>query len=111
MAQEIRPDAAPALPEAMLAMGQHMVEGQVRLFGDLARCGTPLEAGETLTRWMGQRLEECNADGVRLMEAWLRTIAWTTDLATTGFAAAAGRDDAATAPEPRASAGRARPHA
>lgn len=76
--------------EAIVAMGLHMVESRVQLFGDLAKCGTPVEASEAITRWMGKRLEEFGADQARLMEAWLTSVARTAALATDTLAAGNG---------------------
>lgn len=78
------------VPEAIAAMGLHMVESRVALFGDLAKCGSPVEASEAITRWVGRRLEEFGADQARLMEAWLTSVARTTALATDTFAAGNG---------------------
>lgn len=78
------------VPEAMLAMGLRMVESRVSLFGDLAKCGTPVEASETITRWWGRRIEEFSADQARLMEAWMTSMARTASLATETLAANGG---------------------
>lgn len=76
--------------EAIAAMGLRMVESRVVLFGDLAKCGTPVEASETITRWMGKRLEEFGADQARLMEAWLTSVTRATALATEALTAGNG---------------------
>ncbi|MDW8443293.1 MAG: hypothetical protein RML45_02485 [Acetobacteraceae bacterium] len=67
--------AGPSLAEAWLALGLHMVESRIRLFGDLAGCASPLQAGEVFTRWLAERIEEFGADQSRVMEAWLRSLA------------------------------------
>lgn len=68
--------------EAMAAMALHTVESRVVLFGELARCGTPVEASEAFTRWVGHRMEEFTADQARLMEAWFTAVARTAAVAT-----------------------------
>jgi hypothetical protein len=78
------------VPEAMLTMGLHIVESRVSLFGDLAKCGTAVEAGETITRWWGRRVEEFSADQARLMEAWMTSMARAASLTTDTFAATKG---------------------
>ncbi|WP_439576519.1 hypothetical protein [Elioraea sp.] len=78
------------VPEAMLAMGLHMVESRVSLFGDLATCGSAVEASETISRWWGRRVEEFSADQARLMEAWMTSMARTASLATDTLAVANG---------------------
>jgi hypothetical protein len=91
MARDPEPAALDGgVPEAIVAMGLHMVESRVRLFGDLAKCGTPVEAGETITRWMSHRLEEFGADQARLMEAWLTSVARTAAIATETLAGGDG---------------------
>lgn len=78
------------VPEAMLAMGLHIVESRISLFGDLAKCGTAVEASETIARWWGRRVEEFSADQARLMEAWMTSMARAASLATDASAATRG---------------------
>ena len=95
--------AGPALVEAWLAMGLHMVESRMTLFGDLARCASPVQAGEVFTRWLAKRVEEFGFDQARLMEAWFRLLAQASAMVTTG-AGAEGVDegpDAAAGDEPK----------
>lgn len=85
-------DTAPQLPAALMAMTMHMLESRLALMGALARCGTVVEAGETMTRWMERRVAEFGEDQARVTEALLTGFAQAssaaTDAATTAATAA-----------------------
>lgn len=70
------------IPEAVMAMGRHMLESPVSLFGDLAKCGNPFEASETVTRWIGWCIQEAGTDQARLMEAYAHSLAQVTAFTT-----------------------------
>ncbi|WP_114377199.1 hypothetical protein [Elioraea thermophila] len=95
--------AGPGLAEAWLAMGLHMVESRIKLFGELARCASPVQAGEVFTRWMAERVEEFGVDQARLMEAWFRSLAQMSATVTTEAGAAVARSVSAAgeAAEPK----------
>lgn len=103
MAHETGNAAGPGLMEAWLAMGLHMVESRIKLFGDLARCASPVQAGEVFTRWLAERVEEFGADQARLMEAWFRSLAPASATMTTEAGAAVARSvtTAAEGAEPK----------
>jgi hypothetical protein len=82
------PAGTEQLPAALMAMTLHMVESRVALMGALSRCGTAVEAGETLTRWMERRIAEFGEDQVRVTKALLDGFAQATDAATTAATAA-----------------------
>lgn len=70
------------IPEAVMAMGRHMLESPTSLFGDLAKCGNPIEAGETVTRWVGRCIQDFGTDQARLMEAYANSLARVTAFAS-----------------------------
>jgi len=97
MHEETGNGRGPELAEAWLTMGLHMVESRVKLFAELARCASPMRAGEVYTRWLGERLEEFGADQSRLMEAWLRSLARMGAMVTTAAGTAVARTKRAAA--------------
>lgn len=103
MKQESGNETGPVLAEAWLTMGLHMVESRIKLFGDLARCASPVQAGEVFTRWLAERVDEFGADQARLMEAWFRSLAQAGAMVTmaSGAAVADGAPDAGESAEPK----------
>ncbi|WP_291299006.1 hypothetical protein [Elioraea sp.] len=74
--------ATPQLPAALMAMTLHMVESRVALMSALSRCGTAMEAGEAMTRWMGRRVAEFGEDQARVTEALFTGFAQAMNAAT-----------------------------
>lgn len=70
------------ISEAIMAMSRHMLESPTSLFGDLAKCGNPIEASETVTRWVGRCVQEFGTDQARLMEAYANSLARVTAFAS-----------------------------
>lgn len=70
------------VPEAIMAMGRRMLESPTSLFGDLAKCGNPIEASETVTRWVGRCIQEFGTDQARLMQAYANSLAQVTAFTT-----------------------------
>jgi hypothetical protein len=70
------------IPDAIIAIGRHMLERPTSLFSDLAKCGNPIEASETVTRWMGRCIQDFGADQARLMEAYANSLAQITAFTT-----------------------------
>jgi hypothetical protein len=66
------------IPEAIMAMGRHMIESPTSLFGDLAKCDNPIAASETVTRWVGRCIREFGTDQARLMDAYANSLAQVT---------------------------------
>jgi hypothetical protein len=68
------------ISDAIMAMSRRMLESPTSLFGDLAKCGTPIEASETVTRWVGRCIQDFGTDQARLMEAYATSLARVTAL-------------------------------
>lgn len=69
-----RPAPAPGQDDPALlylAMCTRMVDRRVELLGECARCTSPVELGQVITRWTTKRIEETVADQQRLMEAMM----------------------------------------
>jgi len=67
-AKTLPPDATePAL--LFVSLCARMVERRVELVGELATCTSPVQMGETLSRWTSSRIQEGMDDQRKLMEA------------------------------------------